>query len=132
MSDTPRTDAAAVSREFIEREMDRYTHKFVLADFARELERELAAAKEKIAEWEGDGIEKDAKIGALTQTITCPFCEQALLLSQERDSSELIERCAKAAEAAQLPPGYQWGDDAMEQFDFGKARTAHAIRTIKP
>ncbi len=44
MSDTPRTDAAAVSSNFIYREMDHYSQTFVLADFARTLERELAAA----------------------------------------------------------------------------------------
>ena len=44
MSDTPRTDAASVSREYIEREMDRYTQKFVLADHMSDLERELVAA----------------------------------------------------------------------------------------
>jgi hypothetical protein len=48
MSDTPRTDAAAVSREYIEREMDRYTQKFVLADRMSDLERELAEAKEQL------------------------------------------------------------------------------------
>ena len=42
---TPRTDAAVVHREYILREMDIYSHKFVLADFARTLERELAAIK---------------------------------------------------------------------------------------
>ena len=44
MGDTPRTDAASVSREYIEREMDRYTQKFVLADHMSDLERELAEA----------------------------------------------------------------------------------------
>ena len=43
MSDTPRTDAASVSREFIAREMNVYSHKFVLAGPMRDLERELAA-----------------------------------------------------------------------------------------
>ena len=47
MSDTPRTDAASVSREYIEREMDRYTQKFVLADHMSDLERELVAAVTK-------------------------------------------------------------------------------------
>ena len=45
---TPRTDAACVSREFIAREMDSYAHKFVLADFARELERENARLREAL------------------------------------------------------------------------------------
>jgi len=44
MSDTPRTDAAVVSAEYIRREMDYYEHKFILADHARQLERELTAA----------------------------------------------------------------------------------------
>lgn len=42
MTDTPRTDAAAFSREFVAREIDSYDHKFVLADFARQLERDRA------------------------------------------------------------------------------------------
>lgn len=41
-SDTPRTDAAIVSAEFIRREMDYYEHKFVLADLSRQFEREAA------------------------------------------------------------------------------------------
>jgi len=40
---TPRTDAAVVSRAFIEREMDAYTHKFVLAVHARRQEQAIAA-----------------------------------------------------------------------------------------
>ncbi len=43
-SKTPRTDASAVSAEYIRREMDYYTHKFVLASVAEELESDLAAA----------------------------------------------------------------------------------------
>jgi hypothetical protein len=39
-----------------------------------------------------------------------------------------IEECAQAAEDAKLPPEYQWGHDAMEQFNFGKRRAAEAIR----
>ena len=50
MSDTPRTDAASVSREYIEREMDRYTQKFVLAGHMSDLERELAEAKRNYME----------------------------------------------------------------------------------
>jgi len=48
MSDKLRTDAASVSREYIEREMDRYTQKFVLADLMRDLERELDEAQEEL------------------------------------------------------------------------------------
>jgi hypothetical protein len=48
MSDTPRTDAASVSREFIAREMNVYSHKFVLAGPMRDLERELALAEAEI------------------------------------------------------------------------------------
>ena len=38
-----------------------------------------------------------------------------------------VERCARLAERAQLPRGYQWGRDAMEQFNFGKERARQAI-----
>jgi putative intracellular protease/amidase len=47
VSDTPRTDAAVVSAEYIRREMDYYTHKFVLADHMRDVEHELAEQKEQ-------------------------------------------------------------------------------------
>lgn len=40
------------------------------------------------------------------------------------------ERCAKVALAAKLPPHYQWGRDAMEQFEFGKKRAADAIMGV--
>lgn len=41
------------------------------------------------------------------------------------------ERCARAAESAKLPRRYQWGHDAMEQFNFGKDRAAATIRRLK-
>lgn len=45
---TPRTDAAIVSAEYIRREMDYYQHKFILADYGRDLEREHAALREAL------------------------------------------------------------------------------------
>lgn len=45
---TPLTDAAVVSSEFIHREMDKYKHKFILANHARRLERDRAAAVEAL------------------------------------------------------------------------------------
>tara|TARA_R110000868_G_scaffold204422_1_gene452508 strand:- start:107 stop:304 length:198 start_codon:yes stop_codon:yes gene_type:complete len=50
MSDTPETDAAIVSAEYIRREMDYYEHKFVLADWARKFERQRDAAVEALKE----------------------------------------------------------------------------------
>ena len=49
MSDTPETDAAVVSAEYIRREMDYYTHKFILADWARQFERERNEARMELA-----------------------------------------------------------------------------------
>lgn len=40
------------------------------------------------------------------------------------------ERCAQTAVEATLPDGFQWGRGAMEQFNFGKKRAAHAIRIL--
>ncbi len=57
-SPTPITDAAVVSAEYIRREMDYYEHKFVLADVARDLERDrarLVAALKIIASNYSDG-----------------------------------------------------------------------------
>lgn len=42
------------------------------------------------------------------------------------------ERCRLAAISAQLPSHYQWGHDAMEQFNFGKERAAQAIEEGRP
>ena len=39
-------------------------------------------------------------------------------------------RATAAATTAQLPDGYIWGHDAMEQFDFGKRRAAEAIAAL--
>jgi len=50
MSDTPRTEASLVSREFIAREMDIYKHKFVLSSVAEQLELELSAKTAECAE----------------------------------------------------------------------------------
>jgi hypothetical protein len=50
--------------------------------------------------------------------------------SSEEEVRKVLERAAKIAEAAQLPPEYQWGSDAMEQFNFGKKRAAEAIRAL--
>ena len=50
--DTPLTDAASFSREFVAREIHGYDHKFVLADFARDLERSHAELVEVLTEAE--------------------------------------------------------------------------------
>lgn len=58
----------------------------------------------------------------------------ALLLrveESERDRlREVLAKAADAAESATLPDGYQWGDDAMESFNFGKERAAEAVRAL--
>ena len=46
------------------------------------------------------------------------------------DRAAVVEECAVAAELAELPAHFQWGDDAMEQFNFGKKRAAIAIRAL--
>ena len=63
MSDTPRTDVSVVSREFIHREMNAYENKFVLADFARTLERENARLREAIEKLAlmRESLERDGK-----------------------------------------------------------------------
>ena len=42
-----------------------------------------------------------------------------------------LEAAESAARDATLPERYQWGDDAMEQFNFGKQRAAEAIRVLR-
>lgn len=41
-----------------------------------------------------------------------------------------LEDAVRAASTAKLPPNYKWGRDAMEAFNFGKARAALAIRSL--
>jgi hypothetical protein len=81
MSDTPRTDAAAVSREYIEREMVRQSGAARrISDLARmgELERELAEIKEQL------------RLCNVDQFTTA--AELAEAVAKER------ERCAKVCE----------------------------------
>lgn len=53
---------------------------------------------------------------------------QGLRTAKAEGAREEREACAGDAERARLPKGYQWGRDAMEQFNFGKERAALAIR----
>lgn len=97
---TPRTDAAIVSAEYIRREMDYYAHKFVLADYARELERENAALRQalenermKVAgcsnaasgHWkEGDALHPDFDCAAIHDVARLYKCAEAA--ERERDA----------------------------------------------
>lgn len=56
----------------------------------------------------------------------------ALTDSIDRALQSEREQCARRAMSARLPRGYEWGHDAMEQFNFGKERAAKAIREGKP
>jgi len=67
MSDTPRTDAAAVSAEYVRRELDYYTHKFVLADHMRDVERELATAIEQRDKAMAEADAMDEFLGSATK-----------------------------------------------------------------
>lgn len=42
--------------------------------------------------------------------------------------AQAFEECEKIAKTALLPDHFQWGHDAMEQFDFTKEHVADAIR----
>ena len=50
--------------------------------------------------------------------------EIAKLLKAER------LRCVRLALTASLPEKYQWGDEAMEHFNFGARRAAEAIQEV--
>lgn len=66
------------------------------------------------------------------------FCDRGDVVSEEYFAAfvDAIETAlnnqreidAKKAERARLPRHFQWGRDAMEQFNFGKERAAKAIR----
>jgi len=102
MSDTPRTDAAVVSAEYIRREMDYYTHKFVIADHMRDVERELAAAIEQRDKARENALEEAAKV-----------CEDG---------------CAKRMGCEGLPPPQQ---EWERSYNNGRQDCARAIRALK-
>jgi hypothetical protein len=62
----------------------------------------------------------------MTATIPHECIPPHLLPTNRLD--ELIELLANAAMEATLPEGFQWGDDAMEAFNFGKSRAYLAMR----
>ena len=88
---TPRTDAAVVHREYILREMDIYSHKFVLADFARTLERELAAIKDA-----GDDVVEPERIKYVRVEVECGN------LSDYKDFIDYIDSLQSALQVAQM------------------------------
>jgi hypothetical protein len=45
----------------------------------------------------------------------------------ERQGGGEIDRLIKAVLDAQLPSNYQWGEDAMEAFNYGKTCAANAL-----
>jgi chromosome segregation ATPase len=102
-SDTPRTNAAAVSREFIAREMNIYAHKFVLADYARELERELSASEEarRKARSEAEELrkERDALVIRLADFNLERERQQTRAETAEREAAEARQKAIKDLEA---------------------------------
>ena len=93
MSDTPRTDAASVSREYIEREMDRYTQKFVLADHMSDLERELAEVKEQLRLCNVDQFTTAAE---LAEAVTKERERCALVCEEFYSVENIAQKCAEA------------------------------------
>lgn len=49
------------------------------------------------------------------------------LLSSSKAEGEMREKAVAAAMNAPLPDNYQWGEDAMEAFNFGKTCAANAV-----
>jgi len=85
MSDTPRTDAASISREYIERETDRYTQKFVLADHMGDLERELAEAKAEITRLKGEAESWEKVFDRTCEHLADAKSKLAEAVAKERD-----------------------------------------------
>lgn len=73
----------------------------------------------------------EARNGVAMATILLKQDEEMLVDAIDKALQAEREQCAKRAESARLPRGYQWGHDAMEQFNFGKERAAKAIREGK-
>lgn len=131
MSDTPRTDAAAVSAEFIRREMDYYAHKFVLRENAAlrgrisALEQSKGKQMKKIVETvEGEGLDK-----LLGERVTL-FCANYIytgVLSGVNQTSVLLTNAAvvyetgpfgekKWKDAQELPADWYVQTSAIESF----------------
>ena len=76
MSETPRTDRNARAK----------THGIVDADFAREIERELATAKQKIEELRG-------LLKRVPEHLECEICGHNYRCVTGRDPDEYCEPC---------------------------------------
>lgn len=92
----------------------------------------LQAIKSDSASVPVEGRERCNEIGGVCSSPDA--CAEAKRCQQTPANAAYLfqERMAEAAENAQLPEGYQWGHDAMEQFDFGKKCAALAIRALSP
>lgn len=56
------------------------------------------------------------------------LAQDAAAVEKERDRlRDILLSAVTAAKNATLPPGFIWGNDAMEQFNFGKERAAEAV-----
>jgi hypothetical protein len=86
----------------------------------REIAEQITAEVAKICgcNWESCTSVRTATTDAIDAALT-------KAIADERGA------CAQAAKDARLPKGYQWGHDAMEQFNFGKERAALAIEKRK-
>jgi hypothetical protein len=86
---------------------------------------EIAEFIEKLAEYyKHPGIQELYEIHEkLHQHVTT-------LRTAGSEREKAIREAANAAKNAKLPDHYQWGHDAMEQFDFGKERAELAILAL--
>lgn len=89
-----------------------------------ERDRLLAAAKER--EHRAAIVVKMNQDGAALAMEQ--LAQDAAAVEKERDRlRDILLSAVTAAKNATLPPGFIWGNDAMEQFNFGKERAAEAV-----
>lgn len=66
-------------------------------------------------------------LGGFSRLPLRDILQDAIDSALRQREQEVRAEDAKLARNAKLPRGYQWGHDAMEQFNFGKERAALAI-----
>lgn len=98
---------------------------------APELRRDLAEADRENDRLRTKVKELTARLEQYESVGSCIHCVRTGDLKDDvKRLREALLACAPAAEQAQLPPHYQWGHDAMEQFEVGKEIASDAVRAV--
>ena len=85
---------------------------------------------DKHCTWPACACPDNEDTGGTTCLETPKFSLRELNAHVNEARRQALALAKTAALEARLPEGFQWGTDAMEQFEFGKKQAAEAIARI--